>query len=244
MRDIRALVNRAAAGAPGVSRLLPLLGLLLAATLAPVAVAQSTDLQPSLTSISPAEASPGSSVNVTIEGFELGGGILNIGPGISTSNLSIVQLNDAGAEEARVTFSLAQDAPLNSSTVSFTTGFGTSNALLFTIVAPPATPFAAQQSFDVFGGGTVSASVVPTVAGQSGLSATLVNNGTPAATLVTSAYPSQPVFPPAPILPPSPIFGFVDLQVLGAVAADTATARFYYPPTPIAPPTTSASGCA
>jgi uncharacterized repeat protein (TIGR01451 family) len=103
-----------------------------------------------------------------------------------------------------------------------------SNALAMPIVS---SRVGAIQSRLVTPGNTTTASTAPTVAGQTGVSATLTNNN-PSSTPVTvtvANYTSSPVSGTT-----FAAGGFFDLQVTGADASDSVTANFYYQSTILA----------
>jgi uncharacterized repeat protein (TIGR01451 family) len=100
-----------------------------------------------------------------------------------------------------------------------------SNALPFTIVSAVVGQVRSQLAPP---GGSATASIVPLLAGQAGVSATLTNNGIASspATVTVATYSTDPVS--------GPIFaagGFFDVQVIGADPGDSVAARFYYPST-------------
>jgi hypothetical protein len=88
-----------------------------------------------LTSISPSSGQQGTVVNVTLTGTNLTlASAVNVsGTGIAVSN--VVAVN---ATTVTATFTIAPNATLSARNVTVTTPAGTSNAVTFTVVAPPA----------------------------------------------------------------------------------------------------------
>jgi uncharacterized repeat protein (TIGR01451 family) len=104
-------------------------------------------------------------------------------------------------------------------------GTDASNPLPFTIVSATVTRV---QSVIVPPGASGTASALPTLAGQHGVSATLTNND-PASSPATVSVATHSANPAG-----GTIFaagGFFDLQVTGADPSDSVAARFYYPST-------------
>ena len=90
---------------------------------------------PTLTSITPNTGLRGSAVPVTLTGANLTGAtaITVSGNGVTVSNLVVVNSTSVTA-----TFTIAANATLGNGTVSITTPGGTTNAITFTLQAPPA----------------------------------------------------------------------------------------------------------
>lgn len=91
------------------------------------AVTAAASLNPSLISITPQNALPGSSIGVILTGSNLGGGSINAIPGITFSNVV------ASASQVTATFATAGNAAAGARSVTVTTANGTSNALAFTV---------------------------------------------------------------------------------------------------------------
>jgi uncharacterized repeat protein (TIGR01451 family) len=124
---------------------------------------------------------------------------------------------------------LATTADLKSVMVTVVNpGAGPSNALPFTIISPRVS---IVRSTVVTPGNSGTATTAPTVAGQSGVTATLTNNN-PASTPATVAaanYSTSPV-----VGTTFAAGGFFDVQVTGADPTDRVDAKFYYPSTILA----------
>jgi hypothetical protein len=86
---------------------------------------------------------------------------------------------------------------------------------------------AAVQGNTAAGGSSATASTAPGTAGAAGVTSTLQNNGTAPAAVTVANYTANPTG----VTYFNAGGGFVDVQVTGATAADTATAYFYYPNT-------------
>jgi hypothetical protein len=95
----------------------------------------STGAAPTLTSISPNTGLRGTAVNVTLTGTNLTGAfsIGVTGTGVTVSNLVVVS-----ATSVTATFTISSTAPTNGRNVRVSTPIGTSNAVTFTVTAPPA----------------------------------------------------------------------------------------------------------
>ena len=114
-----------------------------------------------------------------------------------------------------------------------------------------------NKGFSVGPGGTATGALLPSVAGQAGLSASLVHapTATGAATLALGQVPPgqlcsprDPCIPPNPIVPPEPVvpitgaLGYTDLFAVVSVGADSMSARFCFPATPLVPPSSILPG--
>jgi hypothetical protein len=89
---------------------------------------------PALTSISPASGGPNTSTQVTIAGVSLSGGTVSIsGSGVTASNVV------TAANQITASFAIAAGATAGPRNVTVVTSGGTSNALAFTVSAPPPT---------------------------------------------------------------------------------------------------------
>ncbi len=88
-----------------------------------------------LTSISPSTGAQGTVVNVTLTGTNLAlASAVNVsGTGVTVSNFAAVS-----ATTVTATFTIAPTATLSARNVTVTTPAGTSNAVTFTVIAPPA----------------------------------------------------------------------------------------------------------
>ena len=96
---------------------------------------QNTTGTAALTSITPNTGEQGTVVNVTITGtgLTLASAVNVSGTGIAVSNFAAVS-----ATTVTATFTIATNATLTARNVTLTTPAGTSNAVTFTVVAPPA----------------------------------------------------------------------------------------------------------
>src|SRR5262245_61448000 len=90
---------------------------------------------PAVTTITPASASRGSSVNVTLAGTDFEAGMtVNAGEGVTVTNVVVSSTIAATAD-----FTIADSASPGQRNLTVTTGGGTSAAKTFTVAPPPPT---------------------------------------------------------------------------------------------------------
>jgi len=180
-------------------------------------------LAPAINSLNPSTATAGSgafTLTVTGANFANGSTVNWNGSARPTTFVSSTVLTAAiPASDIAVTNDLATALV----TVQSPSG-DLSNALALPIVNPNV---AAVQSTAAAAGGTATVTTAPSTSGTVGVTAILQDNGTVPAAVTVADYTANPTG----VLYFDVGGGFVDIQVTGATAADTATAYFYYPST-------------